>query len=498
MPKVPHAKIVYLLLFVLLLVSFFVRVYRTDQLLRFYYDQGRDALVIDRIIHEFRPVLVGPTTGLAGILRGPAFYYLLLPAYALGQGSPVIAAVWLQLVNIVGLVFVFASAAVLMSPVAGLLAVILVGLSNHIVDLSRWLSNPSPILTSVPIMLYGLIRIHQNIRPHFWWPVVALMAGLNLQFEMASEFWFLPAILVFILLFKDMRPDKNTLLLSSAILLATLLPQVAFDIRHQGLMSQAVIRHFTSSSEGSFSVSPSAVLSRLDLYFKSFSNILVPGHFLPTLAVIGLLVPLLFTPLRRRLVVPLFLLVLPLLVLLFYNGNQGNFYSYYLIGLFPLFSILVACVLTYYLNHRYLFFIPAAIVLAFLVSNITLLHNFLSAGVDGPEHISLGNQIQALDWIYQDAAGRPFSVDIYVPPIIPYSYDYLFVWYGQKQYHYRPSVNSEPLLYTLYEVNPQDPARVQAWIDSHNPASEVRRYGSFGGIHVEQRILKSTTIKPHD
>ena len=101
---------IHLLLILILTLGFLARVYRLDMLLRFYYDQGRDAIVIHDIIHKLRPVLVGPTTGLAGIMRGPAFYYLLLPAYLVGRGDPVIAAVWLQLLNTFGLFVIIVNA----------------------------------------------------------------------------------------------------------------------------------------------------------------------------------------------------------------------------------------------------------------------------------------------------------------------------------------------------------------------------------------------------
>ena len=149
----------YTVLILLLMLAFFTRVYRTDQLLRFYYDQGRDALVIYDMIHIPKPVLVGPTTGLAGILRGPAFYYLLLPAYLIGQGNPIVASIYLQFINLVGLVFIYLIAKKVYSPSAGLLAVFMFAVGNHLVSLSRWLSNPSPIFTSVPVMIYGLLQI---------------------------------------------------------------------------------------------------------------------------------------------------------------------------------------------------------------------------------------------------------------------------------------------------------------------------------------------------
>ena len=126
----PRHSLHYFLLAVIIISAFVARSYRTQDLLRFYYDQGRDALVVFDMIHVPKPVLVGPTTGLAGILRGPFFYYLLLPAYLIGQGSPAVAAIWLQLINSVGLIFIYLCAKELFSRRAGLIAVFILAFSN--------------------------------------------------------------------------------------------------------------------------------------------------------------------------------------------------------------------------------------------------------------------------------------------------------------------------------------------------------------------------------
>ncbi len=47
-------------------------------------------------------------------------------------------------------------------------------------------------------MVYGLVMIKKQQKAQYWWPVVALMLGLNLQFEIASEIWFLPAVLLLV------------------------------------------------------------------------------------------------------------------------------------------------------------------------------------------------------------------------------------------------------------------------------------------------------------
>src|SRR3990167_4634228 len=86
---------IYLLLAVILSGAFFVRVYRVDQLMWFFFDQGRDALVIWRLWHEGKLFLIGPVTGLAGIFLGPLYYYLIAPFYLMGGGNPRIPAVFL-------------------------------------------------------------------------------------------------------------------------------------------------------------------------------------------------------------------------------------------------------------------------------------------------------------------------------------------------------------------------------------------------------------------
>jgi len=76
-------------LIAIILFAFLLRVYRINDLLGFYYDQGRDALVVWDLIHNGKFFLIGPTTGIAGIFRGPYYYYLITPFYLLGRGNPI-------------------------------------------------------------------------------------------------------------------------------------------------------------------------------------------------------------------------------------------------------------------------------------------------------------------------------------------------------------------------------------------------------------------------
>ncbi|MBU1200781.1 glycosyltransferase family 39 protein [Patescibacteria group bacterium] len=480
-----------IILAILLLGAFFVRSYRTDALLRFYFDQGRDALIIHEMIHTPKPVLVGPTTGLAGILRGPLFYYLLLPGYLIGQGSPIVAAIWLQIINMVGLYFIYLSAKALFSPTAGLVAVFLLGFSNHLVSLSRWLSEPSLIFTTVPIMIYSLIQIIKAKKTSLYWPITALMLGLNLQLEIASEIWFIPAVFLFFLFQKKYWPSVKTLISSVFVFLLTLIPQVLFDFRHDHIMFKAIIKHFADSTNPSFIFSIPKTIDRWHFYQDTFATLLIPQNYLYLTLVLVLVLFVSLTTKKYKTSINyllLWLLFFPLLVLSFYRGNQGNFYSYYLVGLFPIFIILVSGSIAHLFTKKHWAIIPVIILFLFAKPNFILLKNYLNSSFSGPENISFGNQLQTIDWVYQQAGNEPFNIDVYVPPVIPHAYDYLFLWYGPKKYDRQPSKELVPLLITLSEVDPPHPERLQAWMDRQSGIGEINKQENFGGIEVHRRL----------
>ncbi len=75
-------------LLAILAISLFLRTFRTTEYLGFWYDQGRDALIIADLLENKKWFLIGPTTGIEGIFLGPFYYYFIAPFYLLGNGDP--------------------------------------------------------------------------------------------------------------------------------------------------------------------------------------------------------------------------------------------------------------------------------------------------------------------------------------------------------------------------------------------------------------------------
>jgi len=482
--KVFSARVVSGLLFLILAAAAFLRLYKLNELLGFYYDQGRDALVIYRLLHERKLFLVGPVTGIEGIFLGPFYYYLIAPFYFLGGGSPVFVAAFLAWLSVGAIFLLYLIGVRFFDRPTGLLAALLYSFSYDLVVFDRWLSNPNPLPLFSLLALWGLYQIYQG-REKFWL-LVALAVGLGLQLEAAAAVFFLPAVLIFIFWQRKKIKNWRFVFAAGGIFLLTLFPQIAFNFRHQGILLKAFKKFLVDQPSFRLSLWTVAKL-RLQTYWTVFSSKLFYNRRQPALIFL-LLFAIFAWRFRRRFLNPggkilLLWLAVPLLGLLFYQGNFGRIWDYYFVGVYPVFILLVSALLVACFRHRLSRLVALAFLAVFFWINLTLLRTYYRIGIG----IILRHQLAAIDWIYQDAGGKDFNVDVYVPPVIPYAYDYLFTWYGTKKYGRRPLAKKVSLLYTLAEADSDHPERLAAWLKRQAGIGRILTGKKFGDITVQRR-----------
>ena len=144
---------------------------------------------------------------------------------------------------------------------------------------------------------------------------------------------------------------------------------------------------------------------------------------------------------------------------------------------------------SYFLKYRFGKLGVFAFLLIFLIINLGQTRDKLTIKVNDTKEIVIQNQLEAINWIYEDSAGKDFNVDVYVPPVIPYSYDYLFLW--EKEFRSDQNLKlteKSELLYTLYEDDPPHPERLEAWLARQRGIGIVEKEFGFGGITVQRRI----------
>lgn len=486
--------VIYTSLFLTLLLALFVRIYRTEALLGFYYDQGRDAMVIWRFWNEGKYFLIGPVTGLAGIFLGPFYYYLIAPFYLVSGGDPVFPAVFLAFLSTLAIYFLYLVGKEFQDRITGLIAAVIAGFSYYIVLASRWLSNPTSILLTSVLLLYSMWKIVKG-ESKKWWIAIAFLIGISLHFEAASAVFYLPMILVFALWQKKNFPDKKILFTSSIVFIGTLLPQLLFNFRHGNILFE----NFKGMliEEKSFKLSFWQVLNtRMNFFWSVFHSKILPGLENWVAAFTGIVLGI---SIKRRkelnkdaLILLAIFIGIPMLGFIFFQGNFGNIYDYYMTGYYLPIILLFSMGLAKLLKTNWGKILILIFFVIFFRRNVEFVKNYIMAGVDGPTHITLGNELQAIDWIFEDAKGRgEFNVDAYVPPVIPHSYDYLLLWQATERCGdslcEMNLVEQVPLLYTLQEEDPPHPERLEAWYARQEGIGEIEEEVSFGGITVQRR-----------
>jgi len=478
-------KPVYAILAVILLGAFAVRVYRVDTTLGFYFDQGRDAKVIWDLWHNGDFFLIGPTTGIEGIFRGPFYYYLIAPFYFLGGGNPVWPSVFLSFTTVVAIFIAYLLGKKIHSREAGLIAALISGFSFFMIFASKWLSNPTPMLVLSMLLILAMTLVMEGKR---WaWTAISFIAGLSLfHFGSSGEFFYFPALGIFAV-WQRKTLNLKIITVSAILFLSTAFPLVLFDIRNEGILSGNIAKFITK--EETFETSFSEVFrQRIKFYHDTFvfKIFTIPSPLTKAATATTAFVFLFLLPkfLKNRYIVLLFLVFFsPLIGFLFFQGNQGNIYDYYLTGYYLifilLFSVVLGSVWRYPLGKAFVIIF----LLAFFVSNKEIVWNNINDNADGESTVLLGNEVRAVEWIEQDAGGSRYNADVYVPPVIPHAYDYLFRWTGANL-----ADEQVALLYTLYEVDNPHPERLEAWLERQAGIGVVEEEASFGGITVQRRV----------
>lgn len=480
----------YLFLVIILIASFAIRVYRINDLLGFYYDQGRDAIVIWDFINNHKFFLIGPTTGLAGIFRGPYYYYLIAPFYLFGRGNPVYPAIFLVLTSVFSVALLYYLGAKIQGKTLGLIAAVIASFSFQIVNASKWLSNPTPMLFISLVLVWSMLKVAEGKK--WGWPIISFSVGLSLfNFGSSGELFYIPAVIIFAIWQRKNLPDFKNLFLSIFLFTITFAPLVFFDYKHGHILANNFYQTFIAQK--SFTTfNKSLFLDRTNFYYNAFTKLIFDYRGVLEkiiFGIIGVWFLINFSKYikNKNLVILIVLLISPILGLYFYQGNEKVLYDYYLTGYYLIFILLFSVVLADIWRFKagklfiiYFFYL-------FLFSNLSMILPRLK---NDPSNnvITFLDQRLAIDWIYKNAGDKEFNVDIYVPPVIPYAYDYLFQWLGTYKYHKFPDKNQVPLLYTLYEIDPPHPERLNAWLERQKAIGKIIKEEKFGNITVQERI----------
>ena len=265
---------------VLVMGAAFLRLYRIPEFLTFLSDQGRDAIILKRIVTLEKWVFVGPTTSIGNVFTGPFFYYLVAPFMLLSGLDPAGPAYGIALINTVGLILCFVFVLKKFGKYTALFFLVFAGYSVNQIMQSRFSWNPNPVSVFSFLALicwyYAIWEIHHHRATHKvtrittslkrfileskWHLITGIMIGLCLQLHYVTILLILPTGLYFLSTIFRMQSTGRVSLskeflrpLYQMILgffggVVTFTPLILFDIKNKFINLHTLLRA-TSTGE---------------------------------------------------------------------------------------------------------------------------------------------------------------------------------------------------------------------------------------------------------
>src|SRR5579859_4677824 len=133
----------FFILVAILLIGAFVRLYKIDGYMTFLGDEGRDVIIVRRLLIEHHPPLIGPGTSIGNMYLGPAYYYMMAIPLLFANFNPVGPAIFIALLGIVTIFFLWFVTREWFGKIAGLTSALLFAISPVVIFYSRSSWNPN-------------------------------------------------------------------------------------------------------------------------------------------------------------------------------------------------------------------------------------------------------------------------------------------------------------------------------------------------------------------
>ena len=264
-------KLIFLIAFIEISLFLFLRFYNINNSLFFFNDMGRDLLVLDNWWQSGKPPLLGPQTSALPFNQSAIYFYLLYPVFLISNFSP-LSALYTN-------AFIYISSFLLglyllkkhpKHQQSLLLVFFLVSIHPQYIIQSRFIWNPSLVTPFILISLYSLLILQKKFTKKILWLFsFSLATALSLTYSIAPFF-----ITLCLLAFFKLKQKIALIATLFISLFLVNLPTLAFEIRHNFLLSQSL---FTKTSPGQDDITFAGKTTNLSLYLLDipFSKIVL-------------------------------------------------------------------------------------------------------------------------------------------------------------------------------------------------------------------------------
>lgn len=391
-----------------ILTAIVLRFYKIGAFTIFLSDQGRDAIIVKRIVTLEHLPAIGPPTSIGHIFLGPFYYYLIAPFLFLARLNPVGMSVGVAILSIIGLIgCYFIIRKEYKNKTLADIFLILATFSFINIDYSRFSWNPNPLPYFSFITLYLAAKSFQT--KHY---LVSLSLGaflaLSIQLHYLAVLLVIPIALAGI--YQLIRDTKKIKLLINFFLaiggfVFFSAPLILFDLKHQFLNSKNLIALFQKERV----VSESSYSSRFYDTTTAFFAHVFQIPFTHTLALFALILTAALYLFLQRKKWKMFEL-LNLGNLIFYLLGFGLLVSYrhphyYMTNYFSFFFLLSLILFTVFSRKSFYPFAVIIVVSLYIVVNMQQYHYFTQEPNNQVEHAQ-----RIANYIAPKINNKPFNI----------------------------------------------------------------------------------------
>lgn len=461
-----------------------------NKIVPYTYDQGRDFLKAEEIIRDKNLTFIGPTTGMAGVNHGAWWYYFLLIPYIVFNGWPQGFYLSLFLLNLIAnsLFFLFLNTNFGFIP--AIFYLLTISVSPNFIRNAFFASNDMLTPIFVLLFIYSLFKLFER-KDIKYLLLTGLALGFILETEVAFGIFLIPVSIIALSIFKQFNNIKKILFFLVGLFLP-MLPRLLFEVKNNFLQTKSFIYNLTLKKEAHPLLFRAVFDERLKTFIQYWKDLFYDNNIIISLIVFSLILYFylfhrksLTNSSKKTLLYFLFTIVSLLFIFsLFYQGNF--FYGYYFQGL--QYFYLMILVLTIYgiAKSKKTIFFSYLLILFFLLINIFAVIKDIGNQKNIPLQ-GLRADDQIVNYFIASTDNQYYCLRIYTPPVIPYTYNYLFSYYARMLKVKYPSGDfKNKKCFYLIDKEPYQ-FRVDKWKENNLPKNtELEKIIKFdNGTRIE-------------
>lgn len=377
----------FLILCFILAIGAFFRLYKINQYMTFLGDEGRDVIIVRRLLVEGHPPLIGPGTSIGNMYLGPFYYYMMAPALLLANFSPVGPAFQIALLGVVTIWFVWYVGRLWFNKAVGIVASLLYAISPTVIIYSRSSWNPNIMPFFALLSVYSIWKVWHDHK--FNWLLVLGFAFAAVLQSHYLGLLLVPTLFIFwILTIRNLKlsgrwkPENGNFLKKSLfsflIFLGLMSPLFFFDLRHNWINTKAFYSFFTVR-QTTVSIRPWTAIPALYPQFKLILTRLVGGTNvisgeIASVVIIFMFIYLIYTNRKNfKKLNPAYYLIISWIGfgLIGFGLYKQNIYDHYYGFIFVVPFILTGIVVSFLIKNKKYGYVPAGILVGYLIySNI--------------------------------------------------------------------------------------------------------------------------------